>query len=141
MRHFIDRLYSHIVVRYIISGATAAIVNLLTFTVLWHLAGIHSVVASAAAACVAFIVSFFMQKYFTFHQRVPIDLRQLVRYLLAFVLNLGLTALLFSLFIQQIPFALFDQFLAAGLTATVSFFVYRRFVFQEAARSDTAIQS
>lgn len=129
IRNIYQYLTSHIIVRYLISGSSAAVVNLVIFTICLYLTKAHPVFISVVASCAAFGVSFLLQKYFTFRHHHPISLRQLLSFFGVFLCNLCLTTFLFWLFLHVIRFEIVDQFLAAGFTAAMSFFIYRFIVF------------
>ncbi len=119
------------VLRYIVSGGTAALVNLATLYTLtewfswWYL---HS---SIVAFAVALLVSFTLQKFWTFRDRAPGRThRQFFLYVLVIITNLGLNTLILYTLVDfiQLPY-LAGQVVAGGLLAIGSFFVYRRFIF------------
>ena len=130
-------LTNHIAVRYIISGGSAALVNLVSFSTLHYLLHVQPVAASISASLIAFAVSFLLQKYFTFRETHPVSAAQALRYAVVFFLNIGMTTGLFWIFLHIFSLAVLDQFLAIGLTALVSFFLYRAFVFRASAGDAT----
>lgn len=62
----IRQLTRHLLVRYIISGGTSALVNLLVFSLLFYLFNIHYIISNILAFIVAFGVSLVLQKFWTF---------------------------------------------------------------------------
>lgn len=117
-----------IVVRYVISGGTGAVVNIVTFFVLTYLFYVWYLYASIIAFISAFIVSFTLQRTWTFDQRTIDKLgRHTSLYLVATCVNTLLnTAIVFSLveYINIWPIA--AQIIAGLFVAVLSFFVYKR---------------
>jgi putative flippase GtrA len=140
MRSLYRYLISHIVIRYIISGGTAAVVNLGVFALLVRFAPIAPIISSVCASCVAFWTSFLLQKFFTFKDGAPISFRQLSTFLLIFLCNLVLTTSLFWVFSHISDISIIDQFCAISITAVFSFFTYRFLVFGS-GRNDTHLRS
>ena len=62
----IQKLTENMIVRYIISGGTAAVVDLAVLYALNSILGIHYIPAAIAAFSIAFFVSFVLQKFWTF---------------------------------------------------------------------------
>ncbi|HYF04994.1 MAG TPA: GtrA family protein [Patescibacteria group bacterium] len=129
MLHHIKRATQKRIIRYLISGGTAASVNLGLFAILIRIVSWHPVYCSVIATGVAFWVSFLMQKYFTFQESSKIHLRQTMHYFLTFVLGLSLTSFFFYIIHQFTGWKVISQALAAILTACITFFIYKHIVF------------
>ncbi|OGG53699.1 hypothetical protein A2851_02325 [Candidatus Kaiserbacteria bacterium RIFCSPHIGHO2_01_FULL_53_29] len=119
------------IVRYIISGSTAAVTNIGTLYILTEFFHIWYLYASVVAVCVAMVVSFTLQKFWTFRDRRTEHIhRQAVRYFFIVLGNLLLnTGLVFCLveYAKWPPVA--AQFFASLLIAFESFFSYKFLVF------------
>ena len=94
--------------------------------------GFHYLAAATLAFALAFFVSFFLQKFWTFgHSNMEAWKKQMALYLGVAVFNLGLNAVLMYIFVQGFNIWYFwAQILAGGSIALVSFTVYRRLIFK-----------
>lgn len=120
------------IVRFFIAGGTATAVNLGTFYALVHFAGLWYLSSSVIAFFAGFIVSFTLQKFWTFgDHRMDVVGKQLVVYLGIVLFNLLLnTALVYAL-VEYAGFSpLFAQALAALTIAAEGYFAYKIFVFK-----------
>lgn len=124
------------VLRYLISGGIAALVNLLTlyiFTDIFHLWYIYS---SWVAFVITFVVSFSLQRFWTFrgqHQRA-LNAQLLMYFVMAIaniIVNTGILYLL-SEFVHL--YYLISQAISIGLISIASFFLYQKYVFAENAQ-------
>ncbi|MDO8594569.1 MAG: GtrA family protein [bacterium] len=133
----LPRLAPHVrryqrLIRYIIAGGTAASVDfafLYLFTDLW---GIHYLSSSVLAFLVAFVVSFLLQKFWTFQDHSMDGVHaQAVLYFVVAALNLGVNTFLMYAFVDWLQmWYIAAQFLASILIAFESFFVSRYFIFK-----------
>jgi putative flippase GtrA len=119
------------IVRYIISGGTAAVTNLLLLFLLVQFLQIHYLIASMLAFLCAFGVSFTLQKFWTFNNRETARAHtQLALYLAITLANLGVNTLLMYVFVTELGlWYLLAQIIAGALVALYSYFVYQKFVF------------
>ncbi|MCX6719201.1 MAG: GtrA family protein [Candidatus Taylorbacteria bacterium] len=120
------------IVRYIISGGTAAAVDLVLLYILTDLIGIWYITSSILAYLVAFMVSFTLQKFWTFrdHSRNNIH-SQAVIYFIVTSLNLGLNTLGIFAFVHYLSFHyLIAQIVVSVIIAMESYYVYH-FIFNE----------
>lgn len=166
---FARKLYDArvMVFKYIVSGGTAAVVNLGLVHILDSYTKIYYVITVNIAFLTAFGVSYSLQKYWTFRDttRGPEAHKQAIKYFAVSVINLLLnTAIVVMLmelsvsgtsiagwlaqFGNFITFSVLDtrpvvaaQFIAAFTVAFVSFFVYKFLIFNrnqhETTHSDT----
>jgi putative flippase GtrA/ADP-heptose:LPS heptosyltransferase len=121
----------HRIVRYIISGGTSAVINLVVFYVLNLEIGVYYITASILSFAAAFFVSFTLQKFWTFKSHETETHKQMIMYLGNSLFGLGLnTSILFICvhFLQILP--LFGQIIAGALTAFCTFQISRNFVFR-----------
>lgn len=115
------------IIKYLISGCTAAVVNLGLLFVLTHLLHIWYIFSSILAFLVAFFVSFFLQKFWTFSNASTVDIHnQMMIYFIPASINLGINTTLMYLFVDFAHLHyMFAQIIASGLIAFESFFIYR----------------
>jgi putative flippase GtrA len=121
------------VLRFLVSGGSAASVNLVVLFVavtefgMWYIAG------AVVSFFVSFIVSFLMQKFWTFRDSSIIDTKeQLVEYLSVALINLCLgTTSLYVLVEYGGLHYMFAQFLTMGAVAVLSYFVYKHLIFHQ----------
>lgn len=118
--------------RYILSGGSAAFVDLLLLYVLTDLFHVWYLVSAIIAFIVAFFVSFFLQKHWTFRDGQAEGVhKQMAAYLLIALINLGINTFLMFVCVHYLKWHyMASQFVVAGLIACASFFVYRKFIFK-----------
>jgi glycosyltransferase involved in cell wall biosynthesis/putative flippase GtrA len=118
-------------VKYVISGGTAAVVDLGTLYLFTDIFHIWYVTSSVLAFLIAFGISFLMQKFWTFRDHGTDGVhKQAFLYLAVSVFNLFLnTALVYALVeytgIHYLP----AQIITSALIACESFFVYKFIIF------------
>lgn len=117
--------------RYLVSGGSAAVVHvgmLFVFVELFHL---WYVLSSMSAFLIAFVVSFLLQKFWTFQNTSREGVhKQAGVYFIVAVINLALNTLLIYVFVEYFNFHyLIGQIVASGLIAISSFFIYSKFIF------------
>jgi len=127
-------------IRYLISGGTAALVNVTTLFLLVHVTNMYYLYASILAFTVSIAASFTMHKFWTFRDKAVHDLpRQFSRYLGVIFLSLLLnTALVYLLVEKMNVWYLMAQVVATAVIAITNFFAYRHCVFQERTLSEQA---
>jgi dolichol-phosphate mannosyltransferase len=121
------------VVRYVISGGTAAVVDLgllFIFTDVFH---IWYLLSAVIAFLFAFFTSFFMQKFWTFQDSATERIhQQIALYFIVAIANLILNTALMYVFVEFIRLHyMLSQVVVALLIACGSFFVYRNFIFKK----------
>ncbi len=117
--------------RYAVSGGIALGVDLLLLYLFTDIFGWWYLAASILAFSFAIIVSFFLQKYWTFQDRAtdraPV---QFILYIAIAIANTALNTGFMYLFVRLLDLHyLFAQLLAAGIIALESFYLYRTFIF------------
>jgi len=119
------------IVRYIVSGCTAAGVDLVALFVLREYVHLTVNVSVVIAFLIAFVVSFVLQKYWTFDDnKVEESHKQLVAYFSVQVANLFLNSFLVYIFTEKIGiWYMASQFITGILIAFSSFLIYRNFIF------------
>lgn len=120
------------IIRYIISGGTAACVDIGFLVLFTEAFGWWYLVSAILAFILAFGVSFGLQKFWTFKDHVTDNMHvQASIYLLVSLVNLGLNTLLMYFFVDLLHmWYVFAQVLTGGLIAILSFFVYKKFIFK-----------
>lgn len=120
------------IIRFLISGGLATAVNLATLYTLVHVAGLWYLISSVAAFFMGFVVSFTLQKFWTFRDhRTDVVGEQLAIYLGIVLFNLLLnTALVYAL-VEYVGLSpILAQALAALTIAAEGYFAYKIFVFK-----------
>ena len=122
-------------VKYIVSGGTAALVNITLLYFFTDTLGIWYLISAVLSFIVAFVVSFCFQKFWTFGDH-SIDLMhsQAAVYLIVALVNLGINTALIYGFVEFVGIHyLIAQIMAGLIIACESFFVYKRFIFHSRA--------
>lgn len=119
--------------RYFISGGTAAAVDFLFLYLFTDGFGLHYLLSAVLAFLVAFGVSFVLQKFWTFQDHSTERIHtQGVLYFVVALANLLLNTLLMYLFVDWLHFWYMGaQFFASGLIALESFFISKHVVFKQ----------
>lgn len=125
--------HRHKILRYLFSGATAFGVNSFFLYAFTEWIGFYYLVSVVFAFLIAVVVSFILQKFWTFRNNSKTDMRrQAVVYITTAVINTGLNTLLVYLFVEHLGLHyLVSQFFSSGLIAFESFFVYQIFIFHD----------
>lgn len=119
-------------VRYIISGGTAAVVDLSLLYLFTDIFGIWYIISAIIAFMFAFLVSFSLQKYWTFKDHSAENIRvQVTKYFLVTSTNLGLNTLGIFLFVHygNLHYIL-AQIVVSLIVAVESYIVYH-YIFKE----------
>lgn len=121
------------IVKYLISGSTAAFVDLGLLFVFTDIFGVWYLLSAIIAFIFAFFTSFYLQKFWTFSDRRTEGLtRQMTLYFVVAVANLILNTALMYVFVDFIGVHYFiSQIIVALLIACGSFFVYRNLIFKK----------
>ena len=119
------------ILRYIISGGTGAVVNIGTLFILTHYLQVWYLASSVAAFITSFLVSFYLQRTWTFQQHLPDSMtRQAARYLAVALFNLVLNTAIVYASVEYLGFwYVLAQVFAGGIVAVSSFFIYKHLVF------------
>lgn len=119
------------IIRFVISGGTAATVNLAALYILTDCFGVWYLFSAVLAYIISFFVSFFLQKFWTFRDNnIEQMKRQLVFYAMmaAFGLSFSVASMYFLVDILHIWY-MFAQVIVGVLLAGCNFLFYRFFVF------------
>ncbi len=117
--------------RYLISGGTAAATHVSVLYLLVQFANFHYLAASIAAYVAGIVVSFTLHKFWTFGDKPTHDMHlQFGRYLTIVVLNLVLNTSLMYLFVTQLSvWYLYAQIITTAIIAITGYLGYKYFVF------------
>ncbi|MFA6339074.1 MAG: GtrA family protein [Candidatus Paceibacterota bacterium] len=121
-----------IIFRYVISGGTAAVVDLSLLYLFTDVFNFWYLISATLAFSIAFLVSFTLQKFWTF-QDVSKDgmNKQMLAYFVISATNLFVNAGLVYLFVEYFNiYYMLSQIYAALLIACTSFILYRKFIFK-----------
>lgn len=119
--------------RYLVSGGTAAAVDLVLLFVFTHFFHIWYILSAILAFICAFFVSFFLQKFWTFRDSSKEGAhKQMVVYFIVSSTNLAINTFFVYLFTDIFNFHyIISQIIASALIAIESFFIYRYFIFNQ----------
>ncbi|MFH0955625.1 MAG: GtrA family protein [Candidatus Falkowbacteria bacterium] len=126
------------VIKYLIAGGTAAFTDLSLLYILTDILGIWYLISACLAFAVAFFVSFFLQKFWTFRDAdKEIMYKQMGVYLAVALANLALNGALMYVFVDGFKiWYMLAQFIISGLIATESYLVYKIFIFNKAVKPE-----
>lgn len=118
------------VLKFFVTGLIGISVNLGVFRLCYQL-GLPYLEGSIIAFLCALIVGFFLQKYWTFQDRISEDAqRQFLLYATLALCNLGINTLVVYMLIRYASvYYLVAQTMGAALVAFVSYFLYRSYIF------------
>ena len=119
------------ILKYLVSGAIAAAVNIAALTILVQFGHLHYVVAEVIAFILSFFANFFLQRSWTFdHGKEPGMRQQMFWYLILALVNLVGNISLLYFFVHNLhiwyPIA---EAVAIALLAVISYFVCKYFIF------------
>lgn len=131
LRYSTRRMYRNRLLRYLVAGATSAGVNLVGYTLLISFSDMWYVIAALLSFLLGAVVSFTLQKFWTFNEptigRIP---GQLVQYLLIVTFNVAVNIAFLATLVEVFGFnKLIAAFVSTGAISLWSFFMYRRLVF------------
>lgn len=115
--------------RYIISGGSAALVELLLFALLTGPLHLQPVLSHAAVYTVTFWMSFLLNKFWTFKSRHNF-LPQLIKYAVLFAFNLVLTSLVLSALTALGLHAIAAKLAVMVLVVCWNFIAYKFFIYK-----------
>jgi len=135
MKALIRHVVQFKIVRYLISGGTAAAINLSFLFLLTEFVGIWYLASSALSFIAGFTASFLFQKFWTFRDtRREVIPRQLVLHLVAALGTLCVNTLLLYVAVDILGmWYMLGQFFVSGFLAVGSFFIYSLYIFSNVA--------
>lgn len=123
----------HLIVRYLISGGTSAVVNIGIFSLLHYYFGLHYIFSNVVAFCIAFCISLVLQKFWTFQDHSTDNMHvQGLYYLVSSLFGLGIntTILYISVDLVGLP-AIVGVIIAGILTAVCTFQINKKYIFNK----------
>lgn len=129
----IEKLSQHVLVRYVISGGTAAVVDLSALYIFNNIFDIHYILAAIMAYLVAFFVSFTLQKFWTFRSHSTENIHsQAIFYLGVSLFGLTINTMLMYLFVDFFHVSvLLSQIFVGLIVACCTFPLSRYLVFKK----------
>ncbi len=120
------------IVRFLISGGTAFVTTISVLYFFTGILGVWYLESSLIAMGCAFIVSFTLQKFWTFRRKEKNGtFAQLLQSLCLFFVNISINTLLMYFFVEDIHLHyLIAQVILAFLMAIETYFVYKHFIFK-----------
>jgi len=121
----------HALFKYLVSGGTAACVNIGTLYLFTEYAHVHYLQSAALSFSMAFLVSFLLQKFWTFQD----NRRDVIRRQMTWYLGLSLTdlfvntILIYSLVEYLRLWYVASAVMSGALLAISNFFVYKHVIF------------
>lgn len=121
------------IVKYIISGGTAAVTDLALLYILTGLLGIYYLLSAGIAFIIAFFVSFFLQKFWTFRDNNREKMyKQMSLYFIVGVTNLGINIGGMYVLVDKFNIMyILAQIIMGALIAIFSFLIYRFVIFKK----------
>ncbi|MBI4779111.1 GtrA family protein [Candidatus Falkowbacteria bacterium] len=121
------------IIKYLIAGGTATSVDLALLYFFTDILGIWYLISASLAFTMAFFVSFFLQKFWTFRDGDKEAMYKQMRIYLAVALaNLTLNAALMYILVDGLKiWYMLAQFVVSGLIACESYFVYKFLIFNK----------
>ena len=131
MLNFISYISNHRVARFLFAGGTGAVTQVFFLYFFTEIVGFWYLVSGILAFIISIIVSFLLQKNFTFnHKTVRKSHHQVMLYCANALMNVCINTVLLYFFVEILhAYYLVAQLVASLLIAGLSFFVYKRFIF------------
>lgn len=125
----------HKLIKYVISGAISTVTNLGSFFILEHYFNIYYLYGSILSLLISTLVSFVLQKFWTFDDQITNTIYlQFILYVAITLGNLAInTAVVYILVDRMHIWYLLAQLTASCVVAITGFFAYQRFVFNKSA--------
>ena len=113
--------------RYLVSGGMATATNLFFLFIFANIVGIWYITSEIMAYIISYVVSFTMQKYWTFNDGSKDKIKsQAIIYTIVTTANLGLNALILYVLVQYGHLNhLIGQVIASAIIAVESYFIYK----------------
>ncbi|MBR6555901.1 MAG: GtrA family protein [Clostridia bacterium] len=129
LKKFLNRESLGRLLRYFISGGSAACVEIVLYWLLTVPVGILPTYAHVAVYTVTFWMSFLLNKFWTFKSRENF-LPQLVKYGILFVINLTVTSLLLSGLVAAGLHAMLAKLIVMATVVCWNFLAYRYVIYK-----------
>jgi len=117
--------------KYGISGGLAFILEYSSFFILNNLIGLWYVWSNSIAMTLGFVLSFLLNRYWSFKSTSTNALKQFILYGILFIVNLGISNLLMMLFIDTFGIApMISKIMAIGILMCWNFVIYKKVIFK-----------
>lgn len=122
----------HKILRFLISGGSATAIDFFFLYAFTEWVGFYYLASSVLAFLISIVVSFILQKFWTFKNSSREDMhQQALTYISVAVLNLVINTSLVFIFVEYAGLHyLLGQFLSSGFIALESFFIYHFIIFK-----------
>ncbi|MCX6796382.1 MAG: GtrA family protein, partial [Candidatus Falkowbacteria bacterium] len=122
-----------IYIKYIIAGGTAAATDLFLLFLFHDIFKINVVVSATLAFVIAFFVSFYLQKFWTFSDNSRNKIKQQMGiYFFVGVINAGINAIGMDFLVNKLQiWYILSQVIMCGSIALYSFIIYNLFIFKK----------
>lgn len=119
------------ILKFLISGGTATAANLTTLYVLKGIFGVWYLLASAVSFTVGFLLSFTLQKFWTFEKKsLDVVHRELMLALMVALCNLGVNTVLMYSFVEYMHLHyIVAQLCTSALIACETYVLYQKLIF------------
>jgi len=128
---FIKRMLKKQFIRYVLAGGTSYVIELSTLLSIYHFAHTSREVATAIAFWVGLVLTFVLQKLFSFQdyrKEMKVLTKQGLVYGVLTLWNYGFTILIVSLFSNND--IIFSRTLAQLILVSWSFIIYKKYIFK-----------
>jgi len=125
-------------IKFIISGGTASAVDLFFLFLLTHIFGIWYLLSASLAFIIAFFVSFYLQKFWTFRDNNREKMiKQMALYFTVGVINLAVNTVGMYVLVDKFKIMyLVAQIIMMALVAISNFLIYRFVIFRKEKLSE-----
>ncbi len=126
-----------IYIKYVIAGGTAAIVNIAFLYLFTDIIGIYYLISTTIAFIIAYFVSFYLQKFWTFRDNSKDQLaRQMSVYFIVGLANLAVNDAGMYILVDWVKlYHILAQIIMGALIAISSFLIYKYMIFKESVKS------
>ncbi len=120
-------------IKFIIAGSLATVVNLFFLFIFFQILGLKIIYAASFSWLLAFIISFNLQKFWTFRdasvKKIP---KQLFYYIIILIISLALNARWMHLLVESLEiYYLLAQIIVTMVLSFLNYFVYKFIIFKE----------
>lgn len=125
-------------VKYVISGGVAAFANITSLYVMTEYGHIYYLLSATISFLIGFIVSFALQKLWTFQDTGRVNMHwQAFLYFMTSLFGLGLNTFLIYILVEFVHVWYVAAAVLSGLViAVINFSIYRKFIFAEALHTN-----
>lgn len=125
------------IVKYLIAGGTSAFVDLSLLYFFTDVLGVWYLISAGLAFVLAFFISFFLQKFWTFRDGDKEAMyKQMGAYLAVALINFVINIILMYVMVDGLKvWYMLAQFIVSGLIAVESYLVYKFFIFNRNSKS------